>query len=162
MREFERSLHIPMDNLREWVKSGFSYPLFDWRGETNEQFLLARENAAHMARRYADRGYAVAIDDLIFPRDVPVSFAEPLADHQLHRALLHPPLETALERNARRTSKDFDPSALEKRLRRIHRAVEEEPFEEQGWIVVDNSDLTAEAAACQILRQTELREVANN
>lgn len=157
MKRFDYGMHIPMDKLREWVVSGFAYPLYTWKGETNRQFDTAREAAAHMARLYAGDGCAVAIDDVIFPGELIPSFTEPMSDHPLHKVLLLPRLEVALTRNARRQSKEFHPSRLEKRLRCIHGALSDAPFDEAGWLIIDNSETGSDETAGEIMRRTGCR-----
>ena len=107
MRRFPFGLHIPVDDLREWVVSGISQPVPEFTEETGRQFRLARGAAAQVAATYADAGFAVAIDDVIHEPDAEVLVA-PLAPRTVHKILLQPSLEVALARNADRTNKGFD------------------------------------------------------
>jgi predicted ATPase len=61
LRHFEFGIHIPVDDLREWVVSGISHPL-PWTDETSRQFILAENAACDLAIRYQDAGFAVVID----------------------------------------------------------------------------------------------------
>ena len=70
MRRFPFGLHIPVDELREWVVSGISQPVPEFTEETARQFRLARSAAAQVAALYTDAGFAVAIDDVIHEPDV--------------------------------------------------------------------------------------------
>jgi hypothetical protein len=67
LRRFPFGLHIPIDDLREWVVAGVVEPVPQWTPEAARQFLLARQSAADVARRYAQAGFAVAIDDVLLP-----------------------------------------------------------------------------------------------
>src|SRR5690349_17519210 len=90
MKRFPKGLHIPLDDLREWVASGRADPVPTWTPETTRQFTLARKSAAQVARVYASEGYAVAIDDVIFPYEAEALFAEPLVDFPIRKVLLRP------------------------------------------------------------------------
>ena len=79
MRRFPFGLHIPVDDLREWVVSGISQPVPEFTAETGRQFRLARGAAAQVAALYADAGFAVAIDDVIHEPDVRACLTDVLA-----------------------------------------------------------------------------------
>jgi chloramphenicol 3-O-phosphotransferase len=102
MRRFELGLHIPVDDLRELVVSGIAHPVPDWTEETGRQFSLARRAATQMARLYAEAGFAVAIDDVIFPAEARSLRSETLEGLLVHQVLLYPSLDVALERSASR------------------------------------------------------------
>src|SRR5436309_1207155 len=57
LQHFEFGLHIPVDDLREWVVSGIAHPVPLWTEETTHQFRLARQAAAQTARLYAQAGF---------------------------------------------------------------------------------------------------------
>lgn len=148
---YPRGIHVPVDDLREWVVSGIVSPIEPWSDETSRQFTLARRSAAAVARMYADAGFAVAIDDVIFPEEVEDLFVAPLAGHDVRKVLLRPRLDVALERNANRASKPFDPSILVATIRDLHQAMARQPFAECGWTIVDTSDLDVEETVSAIL-----------
>lgn len=154
MRRFPLGLHIPVDDLREWVVSGISHPLPDWTDETSRQFHLARQAAAQVARIYADAGFAVAVDDVILPYEAQAVFATPLSDHNMHKVLLRPDVEVALARNAQRTNKSFDTSALAQTIRRVHESMAVPIFARAGWIIIDSSHLSVEDTVDEIIRHT--------
>ncbi len=151
MRRYPYGLHVPVDDLREWVVSGIAHPVPTWTEETGRQFALARHAAASLARIYADAGFAVALDDVIFPAESEATFGDPLRGYAVQTVLLQPRLEVALTRNAARTTKGFDTSVLETTIRDLDRAMAEQPFVEAGWLVVDNSDLSLEGTVDAIL-----------
>jgi chloramphenicol 3-O-phosphotransferase len=127
MRRFEFGLHIPVDNLRELVVSGIAHPVPEWTDETSRQFMLARRAAAGMARLYAEAGFAVAIDDVIFPAEARDLLSGTLDGLAIHQVLLYPSLDVALERSTTRTNKDFDAAVLDTTIRELHRAIGEQP-----------------------------------
>lgn len=149
LRRFPLGFHIPVDDLREWVVSGIAHPVPAWTDAAARQFALARRAAADLARRYAEAGYAVVIDDVIFPHDVAEHIAPALAGLTLRATVLLPSLEVALWRNLRRTSKPFDPSVLAPTIRDLHRAYGEQI--QGAWPVIDTSDLSVEQTVDRIL-----------
>ena len=79
MQRFPFGLHLPVDELREWVVSGISQPVPEFTEETGRQFRLARGAVAQVAALYADAGFAVAIDDVVHEPDAETCFVAPLA-----------------------------------------------------------------------------------
>ncbi len=140
LEHFEFGLHLPVDDLREFVVSGIAHPIQPTI-ETIRQFRLARACATQTAKIYAPEGFAVAIDDVIFPFDVAQLEQEFLAGFKVHKILLRPSLEIALFRNASRTNKDFDTSILKPVIRDLYANMKPEEFEEAGWLVLDSSQL---------------------
>ena len=97
-RGFPLAVHIPVDDIRDWVRSGFSSPV-EWTPETTRQFVLARRAAARIATDYVDAGFVVVIDDVIRESDLH-QFTDYLGNTTLRKVLLNPSLETVLARNA--------------------------------------------------------------
>jgi chloramphenicol 3-O-phosphotransferase len=142
------------------VVSGIAQPVPEWTEETGRQFRLARETAAAMARIYAAAGFAVAIDDVIFPEQVQAIFAGALRDFPLHRVLLRPRVEVALERNARRSNKAFDTAVLVETIGAVQGRLDAQDFARAGWLIVDNSLLTVDETVDEILRRSGLQDRA--
>ena len=153
MQRFPYGLHIPIDDLREWVVSGIAHPVPVWTDETSHQFLLARRAAAEIARLYAGAGFAVAIDDIIYPAEAQALFVDHLPGYTIHKILLHPSVDVALARNARRTNKQFDTSTLAEPIRAIHRSLAQQNFIGMGWLILDNSELSVEETVDAVLER---------
>lgn len=143
----EYGIHIPMDDLREWVVAGAAHPE-NWTDETTRQFGLARTVAAHAATLYADAGFTVAVADVFGPDDVTAHFTDP----RCRRVLLLPSLEMALERNATRTNKSFDTSTIEDLLRHAYAWLLQQDW--SGWTVIDSTHLTLDETVAAILEKT--------
>ena len=150
MRRFPFGLHIPVDDLREWVVSGIAHPVPEFTEETGRQFRLARAAAAQVAAIYAAAGFAVAIDDVIHEADAE-NLVALLGPRPVRKILLQPSLEVALARNTARTNKDFDTSVLTETIRGIHRSLGEQNASDRGWTVIDTSSLSLEATVDTIL-----------
>lgn len=151
LAHFPRGLHIPVDDLREFVVSGRADPVPTWTDETRRQFELARRTAVSMARLYHVAGFAVAIDDVIFPDAATQAYIEPLHSDGLLAVLLRPELAIALQRNSERTNKAFDTSILHETIRGLHAQVDPARFAAAGWLVIDNSHQSVEETVERIL-----------
>jgi chloramphenicol 3-O-phosphotransferase len=151
MQHFPFGLHIPIDDVTGMVVSGRAAPVPEWTAETDRQFRLARESAAEMARRYYDAGFAVAIDDIIWPDEADALYVNALAPRSVRCVLLCPRLDVALQRNRDRTTKPFRASFLEGTIRTVHATMEPERFRTAGWITIDNSDLRIDETVDAIL-----------
>ncbi|MER6917329.1 AAA family ATPase [Streptomyces sp. NPDC000594] len=97
--------HISLDDVREWVCSGFADPRAGWNEHSEAQYRLARRTCGFAARNFLANGISCVIDDAVFP-DWPVVGLGGWKRHVgpgLLPVVLLPGLETVLERNARRT-----------------------------------------------------------
>src|SRR2546423_5823936 len=135
---FARALHIPVDNLRDFVVSGRGNPLVPMTAETKLQFRLSWEMAATMAERYADEGFVVVIDDVV-PRWGLDVYERALGDRGFRKVLLAPSLEIALDRNSSRQGKPFDPAILAPAIKSLHPSLLSSG---SGWLVLDSSRMT--------------------
>ena len=156
MRRFEFGLHIPVDDLREWVVSGIAHPVPTWTDETTRQFTLAREAAASMTLRYRAAGFAVAIDDVI-DRDALQTYEPLLRDVHPMRVLLCPGEEVALARNDTRTGKNLDPKVLVEVIRKLSAVLRSQLAENPDWIVIDNGYLSIDETVDRILQAMNVR-----
>jgi hypothetical protein len=104
-----------------------------------------------VARLYAHEGFAVALDDVVFARDVRSMYEPHLGGLPLVRVLLLPSVDVALARNAARTSKAFDTSVLAEPIRHIRDALAAQGDQLAGWLILDTSALTADETVDQIL-----------
>jgi predicted kinase len=154
MQHYQLGLHIPVDDLREWVVSGIAHPIPVWTAETSRQFSLARQTAVRMARLYVDAGFAVVIDDVMFSEEAQAHYLAPLVEYPVVKVLLQPTLEAALGRNMQRTNKDFDTSILVDTIRNLHHAIAEQNFGASGWLVVNNTELSLAQTVDCILKHT--------
>ncbi len=155
LRRFAFGIHIPVDDIREWVVSGIAHPVPHWTDETGRQFRLARRAAAQTALLYNSAGFAVVIDDVIFPAEAQTLFVERLPGDHLHKVVLLPSVEVALARNSQRANKGFDTRVLGEPIRTLRRALAEQPFAEMGWYIVDNSAMGIDETVDAILQELQ-------
>jgi AAA domain len=138
-RRFPLAVHIPVDDIRDWVRSGFSSPT-EWSVETDRQFALARRGAARVAADYADAGFVAVLDDVVRESHLD-QYTDYLGGSDLRKVLLSPTLEIVLARNATPGRKPFDPSTLEAACRGLHPLLIAENTTEHGWVVLDSTTL---------------------
>lgn len=150
LRRFEFGIHVPVDDLREWVVAGIAQPL-EWTEETTRQFQLAEEAAVDLAIRYNDAGFAVAVDHCQGPPRLDELIEARLGGRSVHKVALAPSLEVNLERNSRRTNKNFDCEILVPAITRLNELYRTFPLGDSGWIVFDNMDDDVEQAADHLL-----------
>jgi chloramphenicol 3-O-phosphotransferase len=154
LQRFEFGLHLPVDDLREFVVSGISHPVPNWTEETGRQFRLARESAASTAKLYANNGFAIVIDDVISSDDVSSIFEPLFAEFNFHKILIQPRLEVALERSRTRTNKNFDPSFLEEPIHQIYAWMSAQKVP-HNWLRLDSSELNLEQTVDAILELSQ-------
>ncbi|MCB8932387.1 MAG: ATP-binding protein [Fimbriimonadaceae bacterium] len=138
---FPFGMHIPIDDLREWVAGGMAHPL-GWSDETTRQYELAEDAAAEIARRYRRAGFAVVLDHCTMPPRLEAWLARTEFGEPLRRVMLLPSLEATRGRNLARVVKDFDTAVLDPHIPNIHRAFAE--MDAGGWEVIDTTEDTVE------------------
>ncbi|GFH38586.1 hypothetical protein SCWH03_48280 [Streptomyces pacificus] len=97
--------HISLDDVREWVCSGFADPQSGWNDQSETQYRLARRTCGYAARNFLANGISCILDDAVFP-DRPVVGLGGWKRHVgpgLLPVVLLPGLEVVLERNAERS-----------------------------------------------------------
>ncbi len=154
LRHFELGIHIPVDDLREWVVSGISHPL-PWTDETSRQFVLAENAACDLAIRYQDAGFAVVIDHCHNLGSFEPLVRNRLAGRRVHCVLVDCTLETNLNRNDTRKHKPFEPELLHPTIHDFNSRLRKEAETFAGWLVFDNNSPDVEAAAARLVQLTE-------
>lgn len=150
IRRFPNGLHIPVDDLRLWVKSGLADSV-PWTVETERQFQIAEEAACRVARTYAAHGFAVVIDHCRNLERLDQVVSRHLEGCQVARICLVTDLQTNLERNRARRNKDFDPEVLAETIAFLSPRFREDRRE--GWFVLDNTNAEAESCVDAILNR---------
>ncbi|MFE2513556.1 AAA family ATPase [Streptomyces naganishii] len=130
--------HISLDDVREWVRSGFADPQSGWNDNSEAQYRLARRTCGFAARNFLANGISCILDDAVFP-DRPVVGLGGWKRHVgpgLLPVVLLPGLDVVLERNARRSG---NRRLTDEEVARIHGRM-------AGWYgsglpIIDNSQL---------------------
>ncbi|MFF9475668.1 AAA family ATPase [Streptomyces roseolus] len=136
--------HISLDDVREWVCSGFADPQSGWNEHSEAQYRLARRTCGFAARNFLANGISCIVDDAVFP-DRPAVGLGGWKRHVgpgLLPVVLLPGLEVVLERNAQRAGNrrlsDEEVAAIHGRM--------------AGWYgsglpIIDNSALDVDSTA---------------
>ncbi|MFD9423540.1 MULTISPECIES: AAA family ATPase [unclassified Streptomyces] len=61
------TVHISLDDVRDWVKSGYANPEDGWDELSERQYTVARRCVALAVHEYARIGYGCVVDDAVFP-----------------------------------------------------------------------------------------------
>ncbi|MFJ2863823.1 AAA family ATPase [Kitasatospora sp. NPDC087314] len=141
--------HISLDDVREWVQSGFANPQSGWNNASEAQYRLARRTCGFACRNYLANGISCIIDDAVFP-DRP---AIGLGGWKRHigpgmiPVVLLPSLDSVLRRNARRggTRRLGD-----EEVARIHGRMA--GWYNSGLPIIDNSSLDVAGTAAELDR----------
>ncbi|MYX93741.1 AAA family ATPase [Streptomyces sp. SID486] len=149
--------HISLDDVREWVRSGFADPQSGWNDNSEAQYRLARRTCGFAARNFLANGISCILDDAVFP-DRPVVGLGGWKRHVgpgLLPVVLLPGLDVVLERNAERSG---NRRLTDEEVARIHGRM-------AGWYgsglpIIDNSQLDV-AGTAQVLDEVLARAMAS-
>ncbi|MGW2636711.1 Pro-rich N-terminal domain-containing protein [Streptomyces sp. NPDC001348] len=149
--------HISLDDVREWVRSGYANPQSGWNDNSEAQYRLARRTCGFAARNFLANGISCILDDAVFP-DRPVVGLGGWKRHVgpgLLPVVLLPGLDIVLERNAERTG---NRRLTDEEVARIHGRM-------AGWYgsglpIVDNSQLDVPGTA-RVLDEVLARAIAS-
>ncbi|MEU6081339.1 AAA family ATPase [Streptomyces sp. NPDC047108] len=149
--------HISLDDVREWVRSGFADPQSGWNDHSEAQYRLARRTCGFSARNFLANGISCILDDAVFP-DRPVVGLGGWKRHVgpgLLPVVLLPGLEIVLERNAERSG---NRRLSDEEVALIHGKM-------AGWYgsglpIIDNSQLDVPTTA-RILDDVLARSIAS-
>ncbi|MFI1420676.1 Pro-rich N-terminal domain-containing protein [Streptomyces sp. NPDC020731] len=149
--------HISLDDVREWVRSGFADPQSGWNDHSEAQYRLARRTCGFAARNFLANGISCVLDDAVFP-DRPVVGLGGWKRHVgpgLLPVVLLPGLDIVLERNSERSG---NRRLTDEEVARIHGRM-------AGWYgsglpIIDNSQLDIPETA-RILDDVLARSIAS-
>jgi chloramphenicol 3-O-phosphotransferase len=153
LKRFPYGVHIPVDDLRGMVVSGLSNPIGSWDDETDRQFRLARDSAALIAKTYAQGGFAVVVDDVIFPDQIHHHYDAVLAVYDVTKILLRPDVAETIARNQARQI-DVDNAQLEKIIQPIYdhfATFDLDELEKEGWLILNTSQDSIDETVSEIM-----------
>jgi predicted kinase len=151
---FAKSIHIPVDNIREMVVSGLLLPAAQWSEDLAQQVTLARKSVVQIALNYHEAGYAVVIDD--FWDHDHLSDYQTLLDHpSFHKIVLYPDQDTAHGRNLLRSGASPARAYIDEGIQIVYQQLRAlaPQLSQQAWVVVDSTTLSADEAVSSILQQ---------
>jgi hypothetical protein len=153
--KFEKSIHIPVDDIREMVVAGLVRPGGDWTGSLVEQLALARVSAIRLATTYRRAGFVAVMDDFWDPnsqlREYDALFEQP----EVHKILLFPSQQAAEERNLKRAGSLEASGYIADGIRTVYASLMKDApqLERQGWLVVDTTEKDLDTTVAYILAQ---------
>lgn len=150
--KFSKSVHIPVDDIRDMVVSGLVLPGLDWSQELVQQIGLARDSVVHMALHYQKAGFAVVIDDFFDPNQL-VEYQAFADQPGIHKVVLLPEQETAHARNWERSGDDPAREYIDIGIRSVYQQLNSalESLRAAGWILIDTTNLSIEETVLEIL-----------
>ncbi|UNZ20391.1 AAA family ATPase [Streptomyces sp. 891-h] len=149
--------HISLDDVREWVRSGFADPQTGWNDNSEAQYRLARRTCGFAARNFLANGISCILDDAVFP-DWPVIGLGGWKRHVgpgLIPVVLLPGLDIVLERNAERTG---NRRLADEEVAHIHGRMA--GWYSSGLPIIDNSRQDV-ASTAQMLDNVVARSLAS-
>ena len=153
--KFSRSIHIPVDAIRDMVVSGLVLPSLEWSPELVQQITLARESVIYMALNYQSAGFAVVIDDFLDPNQLR-EYQAFLNTPEIHKFVLYPDQATAHARNLQRAGDDPVRDYIDEGIHSVYQQLKFmiEPLRKDGWIVLDTTELSIEETVLAILKHS--------
>jgi predicted kinase len=151
---FSKSLHIPVDDLRQMVASGLAHPSAVWNDELKSQVALARGAAVPMALNYHAAGFVPVLDDFWDPH---YSTDYTLLIHQAHthKIILYPSQDVAHQRNSQRSGPGQTRDYIDQGIQIVYQQLSEvvPRLEQEGWKIIDTSTLSVNETVATIVRQ---------
>jgi broad-specificity NMP kinase len=152
---FPKSIHIPVDSIRDMVVSGLALPGTEKNEALVEQVALARMSVCQMAFNYHEAGFVVVTDDFFHAdhlRDYMPLIKYPLTN----KILLYPDQKIAHERNLVRSGISPARNYIDEGIRIIYDQLQKEVpnLTENGWVIVDTTSKSIEETVSTIIQKT--------
>lgn len=153
--QFEKSIHISVDNIRDMVVAGLVRPGSNWDQSLVEQLALARESAIQMAVTYNKADFVVVVDDFWDPNSQLLEYSTLFQEANVHKILLFPDQQVAEERNRKRSGSVEGSKYIADGIGAVYESLKKDiaSLENQGWIIADTSEKNIEATVKHILAQ---------
>ena len=150
---FPKSVHIPVDTVRDMVVSGQALPGADWSQELVEQLVVARECVTYMALAYQKAGFVVVIDDFWDPNSGLAEYAALFSYPQTRKILLYPSRDAASARNRQRSGSGGAVDYIDDGIRLVyeHLDVVVGDLAARGWWVLDTSEQSVDDVVSDIV-----------
>jgi len=152
---FPKSLHIPVDDIRNMVVSGIELPGAVWSDDLTQQVTLARTSVIQMALSYHCAGFVVVIDDFWDPNHRS-DYRALLSHPDIHKIVLYPGQGEAHRRNLERSGEGPARAYIDEGVRIVYQQLNAAvpQLVQEGWLVLDTTTLSIEATVTTILQLT--------
>jgi chloramphenicol 3-O-phosphotransferase len=144
---FRRGVHLEGDFFRQSIVSGRHEMTPDPTPQALEQLRLRYRLAAAAADAYFERGFTVALEDVVAGRLLE-DVAAQVRSRPLHTVVLLPSIEAVAARAASRTTAGYDRWSIEQ----LHELFANETPRLGIWL--DSSNQTAEETVDEVLART--------
>lgn len=150
--QFQKSIHIPVDDLRDMVVSGLMLP-GKWNEQLVEQLTLARASAVYMSLAYSRAGFVVVMDDFWDPHSQLQEYRQLFLLPNFYPILLLPSEQTAHERNLQRSGPGDASQYIADGIRTVYARLPAQlpGLERQGWQIVNTSEQSIAATVSHVL-----------
>lgn len=154
---FPKSLHIPVDDLRNLVVSGLELPAAVWSAGMAHQLTLARTSAVQMALTYQAAGFMVAIDDFWDNHNFETDYRALLDHPSLHKIILFPGQTEAYQRNLNRSGDSPARVYIDQGIQIVYQRLHPEipRLVGEGWSAMDTTTLSVDEVVEAILAQLQ-------
>jgi chloramphenicol 3-O-phosphotransferase len=145
--------HVSLDDVRDWVRSGYADPSLGWTEATAVQYSLARRICCGAAHGYVGAGVSCVIDDAVFPDWSEVGLARWLGELDgcdVDVVVMLADLPSLRERNARRSGRH---RLAEPVLEVIHDRMQ--GWRRHGLPIVESGDHSIDEIADLVARALE-------
>lgn len=155
---FPKSVHIPVDTVRDMVVSGQVLPGADWSQALIEQLVVARNCTVYLALAWQEAGFAAVIDDFWDPNSGLAEYAALFSHPQTRRVLLYPSRDAARARNRVRSGSGAAVEYIDDGIRLVYQHLDAVvgDLAAQGWWVLDTTELGVEEVVSSILARAEV------
>jgi hypothetical protein len=152
---FTKSVHIPVDDIRNMVVSGIVLPGAVWSDDLTKQVTLARTSVVQMALTYHSAGFVVVIDDFWDPNHRS-DYRALLSHPDIHKIVLYPGQGEAHRRNLERSGEGPARAYIDEGVRIVYQQLNAAvpQLVQEGWLVLDTTTLSIEATVTTILQLT--------
>ena len=153
---FPKSIHIPVDDVRDMVVSGLVLPGDAWSAELTQQVRLARTSVISMALNYHNAGFVVVIDDFWDPNHL-ADYQSFLDQPQVYKILLYPNQMEAHKRNLMRSGESPARAYIDEGIQLVYQQLNSvfPQLAGEGWLVVDTTTLTVDEVVKTILQHSK-------
>jgi hypothetical protein len=150
---FPKSIHIPVDDIREMVVSGLIQPGAEWSDGLKEQIRLARISVTHTAMAYHTAGFAVVIDDF-WDSNHTTDYKDLFNLPYFHKFLLYPAQAEAHRRNLQRSGDSPVRGYIDEGIRIVYQQLSTAVADliRTGWTVMDTTTLSIDETVASILQ----------
>ena len=151
-QSFTKSIHIPVDDVREMVVAGLINPNPSWTSDLQLQVTLARESSIAMASTYCASGFTTFIDDFYDPLHLrEYERISTRVRNRVVKIILFPSKDVAKQRNIQRSGGE---AHIDEGIDIVYDSLTGniDKLRAENWHILDNSTMGIEETSVEIRR----------